>query len=141
MARPQRMLAGDLRHRVQIYSPTETRDAHGGVTVTWTLVAVRFGNVVPLSGRELVNAQQVASDATHKVTLRYDPTLGITTSYRLIEREKILNIVSAINPDNVGVEYDILCTQPKGAAQEVAVVNDAGIVAMNDSEQTVLVGA
>jgi len=73
---------GPLSRRIAIQRATEARDAAGGVTRTWATIATVWGKVEPLRGRELIEAQGVKSEATHKITIRwYD---GLTAKDRLV---------------------------------------------------------
>ena len=65
------MQAGDLRHRVQLYSKVITRDAYGAETPTWTRQATVWAKVEVIGGAELISADQAAATLTHTVTIRY----------------------------------------------------------------------
>ena len=69
--------AGDYRHRVEVQSQDETRDANTGQvlpTAGWSTDSTRWANIMPLSGREAVNAKEVYSDVTHEIPpkVRFD---------------------------------------------------------------------
>ena len=87
--------AGELRHRLAIQSATETRDAIGGVTKSWATVATRWGSIRPLSGQELVSAQQASPRVSHKITIRYYS--GLTPAFRLQNDSRTFNISSILN--------------------------------------------
>jgi SPP1 family predicted phage head-tail adaptor len=69
------MRAGKLRHRLAIMQPTRTITTDRDSVPTYTEVAVVWGAVEPLSGRELFAAQAVRADVTHVITLRYNAEL------------------------------------------------------------------
>ncbi len=79
------MQAGKLNKRIQIQEASESRDAGGGVISTWSTIDTVWGAIEPLSGIELVEAQQVHARATIKVRIRTYP--GLTTHHRLIYTE------------------------------------------------------
>lgn len=85
-----------LRQRIMIQAKTETRDARGGVTETWTTIATRWGSIEPLSAREILNAQQVDARVSHRVTLRYYP--GLTPEHRLLKDARVFHIEAVVNP-------------------------------------------
>ena len=93
-------LAGQLRHRVTLQSKTEARNDYGEPEHTWSDEATLYAKVDPLSADERTDAQQVGSQRTHKVTIRYRP--GVTSEKRLRFDGRTLNITSVINP----LEYD-----------------------------------
>lgn len=104
--------AGSLRHRVAVQSKTEARDAHGGVTESWSTATTRWAKIEPAVGREFYYGQQVANDITHFVTIRSYSSL--TTSMRLLfETTRILNIKSIHEPDEITNFMVIHCTESK----------------------------
>ena len=90
---------GAMRHRVTIQHPLETRTDSGHVTHSWKDLRTVWADVRPLSGRELLSAQQVQSDTTHKVTIRYMD--GVDNKNRLVWSNnaltKTLEVTSAID--------------------------------------------
>ena len=112
--------AGPLRHRVQIQQLREIADSYGQRRQNWDTVATVWASVEFLSGRELVNAQQVNSNVTHGVRMRFiDPLLvkpGLVTTMRLIFSPrsgvtKILNIQSINNVDFKNREMKVLAQE------------------------------
>jgi len=108
------MRAGVMRQRVAIEQATESRDAHGGVTRTWTAYATRWASIEPMQGRELFEAQQVKSNVTHKVRLRHLD--GITESMVVKHLSRTLNIESIINTHERNAETVLLCTERANGA-------------------------
>jgi len=82
------MQAGKLRKRVLIQEPDDTTDTHGGKggTPTYTTIATRWGEIVPMSGRELEEAQKVNTRATTKIRMRR--FAGLTEKHRLVYTEE-----------------------------------------------------
>lgn len=80
------MEPGRLRHRIQIQSVTETRDASGGVIPIWETDAVRWAAIEPLKGRERYDADMVQSDVTHKITIRYYADLNSKQRFKFNDR-------------------------------------------------------
>lgn len=77
--------SGQLRHRVQIQTVTQTRDAHGGNTEGWATTDTVWAAVEPLSGHELYVAQQVHARTTVRIRMRR--WAGLTTRHRLVLAE------------------------------------------------------
>lgn len=77
------MRAGKLRFRLDLQQPVETRDAHGGVTQTWSRVTQVWADIEPLKGQELFEARKVEPRLSHKLTLRHQPAL--TPDWRLAQ--------------------------------------------------------
>lgn len=100
------MRAGKLRHRVIIERLTATQDAAGQETGTWGTFATRWASLEPLSGRELVNAQQVSAEVTHAITLRY--LSGVVPKMRAVFGGRNFDIQSVLNRDERKVELELL---------------------------------
>lgn len=63
--------AGKLRHRLEILKPKEIQDDFGEVVqTTLTKADERWGEIRPLSGKELEAAQQIVSEVTHEIKMR-----------------------------------------------------------------------
>lgn len=105
------MRAGLLRQRIRVETATQTRDAHGGITYTWKLDAIVWGMVKPIAGQEFFTSQQVNSDITHIVRIRYWSGLLLTPSQRLVHRDRNLNIKSVVNLDERRREVEVMCTE------------------------------
>lgn len=83
--------------------------------------------VIPLTGRELVNAEQVMGRVSHRVMMRHNQcTAGIVSNqYRLVmkdctrcSQDRVLNIVYAINVEERNKWWELLCYEVvSGAAQ------------------------
>ena len=91
---------GKLRHRVWLQTKTETQDAEGGVVPTWTSQSEMWASIEPMSGRELEIASQMQSEATVKITIRFQRAFGFTN----------LAVLRFISDDN-GTIFEIDSTQ------------------------------
>lgn len=102
------MEAGKLRHRLQVQSYTEAQDTVGQSIKTWSLETTRYGEVQPLQGRELFNAQQVQPQTTHKVIMRY---YALTPAHRLVFNNRTFDVLSVINKDERNLVTEVLCAE------------------------------
>lgn len=108
------MQAGKLRHRLMIQSlpDTPTRGTSGEEKVDdseWQNVAMIWGSVEPLAGREFFAAQQVNADVSHRIRLRYLP--GITPKMRLKFGDRIFDIVNSLNIEERNRELELLARE------------------------------
>lgn len=71
MARVDTQRPGQLRHRVTLQRKQPAGDGQGGQDVGWTDLAEVWAAVRPLSGRDRLQAAQVQSTVTHRVTIRW----------------------------------------------------------------------
>lgn len=109
------MRAGRLRHRVRAERETSTLDGFGAPVVAWLSLGTRWASVEDLDGRELIEARQVESRATVRVTMRYFD--GMTASDRLLKIgpsntiERTLNVTHVGDPVGRARMTSILCTE------------------------------
>lgn len=100
-----------LRHKITIQKETEVPDGGGGFEIGWTNFASGvFASVEPLRGRELFEAQQLQSEITHRIRLRYRP--GIKAEMRVVFRSRIFRIVSPpINEKEENRWMQLMCEE------------------------------
>ena len=103
------MRAGLLRHRITVQAATSSRNATGEPVAAWAAVGVRWGQILPLSGREATPGSQVEGRNTVRITIRYYP--GLTAEHRLTHDGRIFEILSVINPNERGIISDCLCEE------------------------------
>ena len=100
---------GRLRNRIQLQSSTTAKNAVGEDVKTYATYATVWACVRPLSGRELMLAQQLTSEVSHEVTVRYNGSL--TVDDRIVWGTRTFDIAAVINPLE-GDEYQVLrCTE------------------------------
>lgn len=75
------MQAGRLKDRVVLQRPVETRTATGGVVIQYQDWLTVWARVEDLTPRERFLADQVQSDITTRIRLRYRP--GLTAKMRV----------------------------------------------------------
>ena len=95
------MRIGPLRHRIalqQLVAGSPQQSASGAPDVAWSTLATVWGSVEPLSGRELVAAQQVNAEVSTWIGIRYLP--GIVPTMRVV------------HPGDGGRVYQILAVLP-----------------------------
>jgi SPP1 family predicted phage head-tail adaptor len=107
------MRAGTLRHRVKIQKNNGTAGDYGEQSDNWQTVAepdgVVWASVSPLSGRELLLAQQVNAEATIRVSMRY--WKGLTTDHHILHGTRELAIVSIVDRDDRHRDLELMCRE------------------------------
>lgn len=103
------MRLGPLNKRITFQSPKTGRDTFGQPLVGWDDVATVWASVEPISGRELLAAQQMQGEVTHRIRLRY--LAGITTATRILFGARVFDIQSAINAREAGASLEILAVE------------------------------
>ena len=106
--------AGQLNRRIRIQAPSATLDAYGIPVPGWTDFLTVWGFVEALTGRELFNAQQVASEVTHRITIRFNALLTDTrlvATYRVLYAGRAFNIHAVMNEDEGNVTMALLASE------------------------------
>lgn len=103
------MEAGKLRNRVTIESPTEARDALGGVTLTWATFAIVWASVSPIGGREYLQAAGTQAQVTHRVRCRR--IAGVLPRMRVKHGTRTLHIEQVRDLEERRAELDLLCRE------------------------------
>lgn len=103
------MRAGKLRHRITIQSRHVARGTMGGESAKWVDVVQGIpASIEPLNGRELFTAQQVHSEVTVRIRMRYRP--GIEAKMRAVYQGVVYSIQYAINPELLNSELQLMCS-------------------------------
>lgn len=104
--------ASNYRHRITFQKNTSTRGTTGEVVKVWALYATRRASVEPLSGRELFAAQQVQSETSVRIKVRYDDALAAVDvrDYQITFNSKTYDIESVINQFEANKEIHFLCS-------------------------------
>jgi SPP1 family predicted phage head-tail adaptor len=106
------MRSGTLRDRVTIERAVEGKDTLEAPTLTWVEVQTVWANVQPSSGREFFGADTVEAQTTHRITMRYIP--DVNNKYRLLFKDRVLEIISIINVGELNKKLDLLCREVIG---------------------------
>lgn len=88
--------AGNLRHRVAIEAVVRTPDLGGGAAETWVTVAEAWAEIVPASGTEALDADQIAGRVSHVLHLRtgigIEPEMRIRMGARVFEIRAVIDL-------------------------------------------------
>ena len=103
------MDAGRLRHRIEIQRAATGHNPHGGVQEDWQTLATRWAAIEPFRARELFAAQQVQSQVTHRIWMRY--FAGLQSTDRIKFGERIFNIDGIRNIDERNRELEVFCME------------------------------
>jgi SPP1 family predicted phage head-tail adaptor len=106
--------AGKLRSEVTIQALIGTQDSTGQETQTWNIVATIRASIEPLTGREVVTAQQVYGSVNVKIRARYYP--GITPKMRATCGTHVYDIQDVINVAERNREMLLMCIERVEAA-------------------------
>lgn len=103
------MEIGKLRHRVTLQESAAVRDSFGAEVETWTDITTLWASVEPLSGREYFAAQQVNTEISTKITLRY--RAGIKPEMQILFASRVFEILSVVNPEEKNTQLVLMCKE------------------------------
>ena len=103
------MQVGKLRHKVELKHLSQTQNTYGEPVDTWTKYADVWASIEPLSGRELLLAQQVNAELTLRVIIRYHSAMVVTD--RIIKDSRTLEVVNIINKNERNEQMELLCKE------------------------------
>lgn len=108
------MRAGKLRHLVTINRYTPTTSAVTGEKLAGYTAATPqvWAEIVPLSGRELLNAQQIVTDSTHQIRMRY--TANVSHRDQILFNGRTFEIDAMNNTDERNIELVMLAHEAVG---------------------------
>lgn len=90
------MNAGDLKQRIIIQSPVKTRNSVNENVITWETWKTVWAAIEPAVGSTYYAAKQANAEVDGRVRIRY--VEGLEPTYRILWGERVLNIVSIIEP-------------------------------------------
>lgn len=103
------MNPGTLNRYVEIQFPDEVQSASGEPSRTWAFKASVWANIRPMRGSELVNAQQVDAQLSHRITIRYRN--DITAKWRICDGDRIFNVESVIDINDRHHMMELVCSE------------------------------
>lgn len=110
MANEERINAGELRQEIKICDADLNQDGSGGVVSTnATPFATTRAKIGTMVGKELEAAQQVVSEVTHKITIRYRP--GIFARQVVLYGDRFFTIEYVSNVNERNVKLELLCIE------------------------------
>ncbi|OOH89534.1 head-tail adaptor protein [Pasteurellaceae bacterium 15-036681] len=89
------MNIGRLRHRIKIQTLSNRPNDYGATIAEWRDKYHVWAEVKPLSGREFFGSNQIHSEATTQIWLRYIPNIDRTMRVKFNQR--LFEIVAVIN--------------------------------------------
>lgn len=101
--------SGSLRHWMEIERPTETQDAAGQVTRTWTTLARVPCSYQVLSADESIRGEQVQATLRAQFEMRWRS--GVTPQMRIVFDGRTLNIRAVFDPDGMRVMLRIIAEE------------------------------
>jgi head-tail adaptor len=111
------MNASDLREWIALFQMELTPDGQGGSReiVPFELTANLPANVRTPTPRTIAAGDQLSDRVQHVITIRYQP--GVTTAYRVMWRDQLLDIAGVKNLDGRDTWLELLCERKEAGTQ------------------------
>ena len=110
-----RVNAGKYRHIITFQEKGTTNNEYGEVSTSdadWIDVYKTKAGIYPISGKEVMTAEFVNSDITHKIHIRFTQEVGLNSHMRIKYGNRIFAIISPpIDFQEKHVEFQILCKE------------------------------
>lgn len=101
--------AGKRRNLVKLQKAIVTSDEYGDGPTTYQTITTAWASIRSLSGRELINAQQVSSEVSHEITTFFNQQ--ITPRGRVVLGSRTFHIESKTNPDQREKDMILMCKE------------------------------
>ena len=95
------MKPGKMRYRITIEQNCGNQDEYGNITNEWIDVCTVWADIVPLSGREYLAAEQNMSETQFKIYIRYRE--GVTAKMRVLEGNHVYELLSVLGNRRSGM--------------------------------------
>jgi SPP1 family predicted phage head-tail adaptor len=121
-ARTPTLMAGRLRHKIDIVNVSPCQDENGS---QWQNKTVLFANVwatvQALNGTDKFAAHEFVSQATHEVIIRYMP--GVNSGQEIVFGTRIFQCKCVLNPDERNKMLILLCVEINDSSQQNPIVS------------------
>lgn len=94
---------GQLRHRVTVQEPSQIQDEFNQIDTSWTPVYQAWASIRTLTQRELAQSQDLASEVTHEITMRFPCGVLLNAQMRVVRGSHIYKIQALSNVDERNV--------------------------------------
>lgn len=110
------MNPGYMRTPLQIFTPNESKDEFGQVTVTYSGIGVVFAAVNEATSEERMNHAQLNQTVTHRIRCRWHPSINHRTQLQTVASEAGMaqttwEVVTAVNWQERRQYLDLVCRQ------------------------------
>lgn len=95
--------AGKLRHRIEFQKLVTTVNSYGEQVTEWQYYAKAWAQIVPLSAKEFMAAQQGQSEITARIMTRF--IKGLEPTMRILHGSTLYNIAGILPDPDSGREW------------------------------------
>lgn len=102
-------LSSRLKRRVEIVQRCNNKDEFGEVETGFETIKTVYAEVKPVTGKSFFAAQQVNSEITHQVLIRY--TSGISPSMCVRFKNRMFEILYVMNYNEANESILLMCKE------------------------------
>jgi SPP1 family predicted phage head-tail adaptor len=103
------LIIGRMRHKVDLQSATASQNGYGEESKNWVTDESIFAQIEPLRGQQLLQYQQINSELTHRIIIRY--TSNATSEKRIKWGSRIFDISVVRNLEEKNFMQELLCKE------------------------------
>ncbi|MFA5376960.1 MAG: phage head closure protein [Dehalococcoidia bacterium] len=103
------MRSGDLRHRITLYAPTESRGTSGGIVTTYISIATVWANFREPVGKNYYAAMQEHNEVPAELRIRW--RADVNSTWRVGFGNRTFEINQAQDPDGKRREQVLYCKE------------------------------
>ena len=93
-------MSGRYRNRFELQTRTETLDAYGDATLSYTLLMYAWGSLNATSATERNAVIGTEAESSHRIVLPYsDAASALTAADRIVLGTRTFDVVSIVDPD------------------------------------------
>ena len=101
--------AGELRHRIQIQSPSTLQDSVGQPTTEWTTYYTCWAKIATAKGQFTFQGSEFTSKTTYLISMRYQPRVPVAVSDRVLFNGEVYEIEFIDNVRQLNRELLLTC--------------------------------
>lgn len=98
-----------LHHKVQLQSSDDVKNELGEVEKTWSTFANVWASIEPLTGREILQYQQLNAELSHRIVIRHHSS--VNPKCRIKFGMRIFDINVSLNLEERNIYQELLCKE------------------------------
>lgn len=98
-----------LTKRIKLQQLGANKNEYGEVEEDWQDVATVWAEIRPVTGRSFFEAQQINSEISHQVIIRYRP--GIKPSMRVLYGMRVFDVLYVMNFNESNESIQLMCKE------------------------------
>jgi SPP1 family predicted phage head-tail adaptor len=106
---PQKSMASNMSHRIQLQTATAAPDGEGGFDTLWTTASIVWASISPIVAIKQAEYKSMGVTATHRIKVRGGVSVG--EKQRILYGSRVFEILTIENIQENNVELVITCSE------------------------------